>query len=394
MRGRVSFVVFHEGGGCPLSDLTVAFYGPMFELLGLGTAARAYVHALHSVGVDLTVINVTTRHTVRDLLVESLLNRNVEPDFHIFSWNPLSALPLRLVFDRLILQTVWETETIPEQWIPVLSDVREVWVPCSHNVAVFKKSLHTPIFRCPHAINPLSRSLLADMSKLPNIRESDFVVYSIFLWQERKNPFGIIAAFATAFPDQDDAVLILKTRSYWFDVNEVKHELTIRYKDANLLARIHIITDDWTEEQMEGLAQRGSCYISLHRGEGWCYPLFEAASRGIPVIATAYSGPLDYLDKRWHNFVQYNPTPVTQTLNETYDIGMMWAEPDVEQAARYLRAIYKDQQAARKKAAVGAGQITGDFSLERVGRIALDRLNALRQERSHMEGFESTGADD
>src|SRR5438270_693531 len=102
-----------------MAKLKVIFYGMMFDCLGLSTAARAYVHALHTAGIELSVVNIGTRTVIQDTLVQSLLNRSITPDFHIFSSPPTAMLSLRLAFDQMICQTVWETSAIPDVWRPI-----------------------------------------------------------------------------------------------------------------------------------------------------------------------------------------------------------------------------------------------------------------------------------
>jgi glycosyltransferase involved in cell wall biosynthesis len=355
--------------------LRIAFYGPVFDRMGFSTASRAYVHALYSAGLDITVINLGRKH-LNDPLVESLLHRNIEPDLHIFSFFPQNVLPLRLMFPRLIVQTAWETESIPEDWATILADVREVWVPCFHNANVFQKSLRGQVFVWPHPVNPQLEAATPDASRLPKLKESDFVIYSVFLWMERKNPLGMIAAFVNAFLEHNDVVLILKVRRMWIDIDQVNEQLQQQYRNAEVLKRIHIIAEEWTEGQMEALAQRGNCYIGLHRGEGWGYPIFDAACRGTPVVATGYAGPADYLDPQWHNIVSYVPVPVNQKFH-LYNETMMWAEPDIEQATALLSDVHSHYGFHRERARAGAEQLKNRFSIERVGAMAKERLHSI-----------------
>jgi SAM-dependent methyltransferase len=141
-------------------------------------------------------------------------------------------------------------------------------------------------------------------------------------------------------------------------------------------ARVLIHGEAWPEARIEALHARGDCYVSLHRGEGWCYPLFEAAGRGTPVVATNYSGPLEYLDEDAHKLVRHTLCPVRQSYRY-YHPRMRWAEPDLKHASELMRGVYHEREAARAKAARAARKMREDYSLERVGEMARARIEEM-----------------
>jgi hypothetical protein len=104
--------------------------------------------------------------------------------------------------------------------------------------------------------------------------------------------------------------------------------------------------------------------------------LFEAACRGTPVVATAYGGPLDYLDSERHWLVRCTPAAVRQRY-AFYDPGMRWAEPDLAHAIEGLTWVYQKRATAKARAIAGAHELRGRFSFERVGAMAKARLTEL-----------------
>ena len=78
-------------------------------------------------------------------------------------------------------------------------------------------------------------------------------------------------------------------------------------------ARIEIRSAAWSEAHIAALHERGDCYVSLHRGEGWGYPLFEAASRGTPVIATGYAEMIAEDD--------YNKARIDEVIRKPYAVA-------------------------------------------------------------------------
>jgi ADP-heptose:LPS heptosyltransferase/2-polyprenyl-3-methyl-5-hydroxy-6-metoxy-1,4-benzoquinol methylase len=364
-----------------MDELSVIYYGYVFDASGYGEAARAYIHALHTAGVEVSVVDLANRERqVNDKLIESLVGRPLTPDFHLFHGIPPQWSRLAFRLPNAVGITVWETDQMPSQWRNALNHVLEVWLPCDFNVATFQSALEKPVFKLPHAILP--KSFNGDVPEPDGwlgVRPRDFVFYSIFEWQDRKNPQGAIEAYLRAFADktaQDDVVLIIKSNPG----AEVTARATLAQarERTGSQARVELRCAAWSEPQIEALQRRGDCYLSLHRGEGWCYPLFEAARRGKPVVATEYSGPLEYLDSQHHHLVRCEAGVVKQQY-AYYNPQMRWAEPDLEASSRSTRAVYDRRDAAREQASKAAPRIEQDYSLETIGAQARGRLlNLLR----------------
>ena len=361
-----------------MNELSVIYYGNVFDASGYGQAARAYIHALDSAGIKLSVVDLNrSERQVRDALVESLVRRMDTADFCIFHGIPPQWARLGFRLPNVIAMTVWETDTMPSQWRNILNHTLEVWLPCEFNVAVFSRALETPVFKLPHPVFPPHTNGNGkghSPGRKPVPGEDGFIFYSIFEWQERKSPQGLIETFLRAFPDDSGPRLMIKTNPGAADA--AHRELEQARGHTRSGAHVEIHAEAWDESQIAALHERGDCYVSLHRGEGWCYPLFEAASRGKPVIATNYSGPLDYLDAQAHRLVQCALAPVQQPYLY-YHPGMRWAEPDFAHAAEHMRWVYDHREAARQEAAAAAERIHRTYSLEAVGAMARERLMGL-----------------
>jgi SAM-dependent methyltransferase len=91
------------------------------------------------------------------------------------------------------------------------------------------------------------------------------------------------------------------------------------------------------------------CYVSLHRSEGFGLTMAEAMALGKPVIATAYSGNLDFMDDQTAYLVPWTESLVPESC-APYRPGARWAEPDVDAAARLMREVVDHPEEA---AAVG-----------------------------------------
>ena len=360
----------------PMDELSVIYYGYVFDASGYGHAARAYIRALHSAGIKLCVVDLANHAgQVSDELTESLLNRPLDPDFHIFHGIPTEWARLAFRLPNAIGMTVWETDIMPTQWSNALNHVLQVWLPCEFNQRVFGSALEKPVFRLPH---PISRTASNDKPSDPDqflrVTDGDFVFYSIFEWQERKCPVGLISAYLRAFTAKDDAVLIIKTNPGAASLARQALDQTRQLVPSD--GRVEIRPEAWSSAQLQTLHERGNCYVSLHRGEGWGYPLFEAASRGTPVVATAYSGPMDYLNAADHHLVRYQLIPVRQPYLY-YHPRMRWADPDLTHAAELMRWVCEHRQMAAEKAARAAPCIQNAYATGVVGAMARNRLMDL-----------------
>ena len=358
-----------------MPDLSLTYYGHVFDATGYGEAARGYLHALHAAGVQLSVVDLMKHQPqVRDELIESLVGRQIEPDFHLFHGIPPQWARLAFPLRNAIGMTVWETDTMPVQWRNALSHVLEVWLPCEFNVSTFSRELRTPIFKLPHVVVPRHFNGDVPDDGFPEARPHDFVFYAVFEWQERKCPGELLSAYLRAFPADEDTVLIVKTSPSASGV--AAQALATARERTPSRARVVIRAEAWKEGTLESLHRRGDCYVSLHRGEGWCYPLFDAASRGKPVVATGYAGPLEYLSADFAELVPYHLVPVRQPYLY-YHPTMRWAEPDVLSAADRLRWVYAHRDTARARSAEAAARIRSTFAPEAVGHMARRELEHL-----------------
>ena len=365
----------------------VKFGSCIFVPTGFGAAARAYMHAMHAAGVELTICNISRYQEiyVPDDLALALLDRPLDAQMILWHTEPNAMTSEQTPLPNTIVQSTWEADALPAHYLSALERVREIWVPSSFNAEVFRRQLNVPVYQIPHPI-PLQYQQAESVEELNeglNLKPSDFVVLAIATWQERKNLDGIIEAFLRAFPDEPDAILVLKTRFSLTSPRQAGSQITAAIQRAGgnrckgIESRVRVCEGIWPEGKMHALMKRADCYLSLHRGEGWCYPLFEAALSGVPIIATGFSGPMDYLNPRHHHLVRYNlVTPRERIIFKfmLFDETMRWADPDLSHAAELLRWNYENREAARQMAQQGIGDLHQRYSLQTVGKLARERI--------------------
>jgi glycosyltransferase involved in cell wall biosynthesis len=136
---------------------------------------------------------------------------------------------------------------------------------------------------------------------------------------------------------------------------------------------MRIFTGTWPPGRVESLIALSDIVISLHRAEGFGLVPAQAMLRGVPVVATAFSGNMDYMDSVSAALVDFCLVPV-QDSAQIYEPmkGAVWAEPDVAHAADHLRRLGDD--AAARRALGAAGRAYAERALD--GAALRDALAA------------------
>ena len=293
----------------------------------------------------------------------------------------LAAQPALLASRRVIAFYYWETEVIPRQLLRSLDLVDEAWVATEFVARAFRQVTDTPVTVVGNAVD-VSEVETVSRAEL-DIAEDAFVIHFSFDANStvaRKNPSAAIDAFHEAFDGDPDAVFILKVR------NMHQAENLARHGDPHargMLARlredpgIRLVTDEWSHARSLGLIQLADCYISLHRSEGYGYGMAEAMALGTPVVATDYSGNVDFLspDRGW--LVPYDMVDVLPEEYFFWEPEMAWADADTHAAAEQLRAVRGGVGVAERVGAARA-HISPEASLAALGsryRHALNRAD-------------------
>lgn len=175
--------------------------------------------------------------------------------------------------------------------------------------------------------------------------DSELVTIDATSGNGRKNPFELVACFLRAFPaGQSDAHLVIRATHI-----EKKDNAALLQKLWSLTqqdSRIHLM--DGAMQFVDVMALTASCdvYISLHRGEGLGLGMMEAMALGKPVIATAWSGNMSFMDPTNACLVRYQLEP----LKEGYKYcgfelppATHWAKPNTDDAVAYMRHLHRDK---------------------------------------------------
>lgn len=353
---------------------------------GVGESARATLRALAHSGVphavhDFRDGNVSrmgeridpalptgTRHAV------SLFHINADqmPHARAALGDAWFGVPHRIGF------WAWELEHFPEDWQGAFDHVDEVWVPSSFCQRAVAERSPVPVVTVPHAIAipdpaPVDRSAFGlDPGAVVFLAMAD-----VMSSPERKNPFGAVQAFVRAFgPSPRGVQLVVKVSNGDRDPAAMAR---LRELAAGCAA-IRLIDGYLDREALNRLIESVDAFVSLHRAEGFGLVNAEAMARGKVVVATGWSGNMDFMSAA-------NSLPVDYTLQAIgrdigpYAASQRWAEPDLDHAAAQMRRMVDDPGLRQRLGERARADCIAQLSPPVVGRMLARRLAAVRRRK-------------
>jgi glycosyltransferase involved in cell wall biosynthesis len=263
-------------------------------------------------------------------------------------------------------------DVFPDEWLPAFSHFDELWTHSRFCVDVFSSVSPIPVRRVPLPIEA-PPGLAADRAEY-GLPDDAFVVLTVFdylSYLDRKNPLALVEAFRRALGDRDDALLLLKVSNPDFAPERVAE---LRAATAGL--RVVVIDQTLPRDAVWRLMACCDVYASLHRAEGYGLSLLESMALGKPVLATAYSGNVDFMNPVNSLPVGYRLVPVARPEGP-YQPGMLWADPDVEHAADLLGRVYDDRDLAKRIGSEARRYVRERHSPEAVAPVYRERLSSL-----------------
>ena len=272
----------------------------------------------------------------------------------------------------------WELSRFPDAWVDTFRYLDEIWAPSRFiQQAVADKAPCCPVVWMPLAVEPTcSTPLSRDYFNLP---ENRFLVLFFFDFRsfiQRKNPWAALRAFATAFRDHHSAPVNLVIKMVGAEARPEDYQDFLA-SDAVRDPRVILINRVMTDQEIKELVRLCDCFLSLHRSEGFGRGLAEAMYYGKPVVATGYSGNLDFMNEANSCLVDCTLIPVGPD-EYPHGVGQRWAEPDVEQAAWHLRRLVMDPAYAADIGQRAAHYIRTYHSFAVIGARHRYRLKKLR----------------
>lgn len=384
-----------------MSKRKLLFVGPVLTASGYGVHARQLLRALVDCGqFEVVAENIRWGETsfiqgepsewVRELCSRTLANPEVCVQVTIPNEFKRRA-PLTIGVTAGI-----EVDHVSPAWLMKCNaEVDLVVVPSRHSYEGFRTQydstdgkhhlvLEKPIFVSPEGVDtsvyrpaPARSPLLDDIG----VPEKNFVCTGLGLdkprGRDRKNITSLVEWFCKSFAGDKGVGLILKTSIV--NGSTVDFELT-KKRIAEIKAstgcgeypKIFVVHGRLEDERLAEIYNdpRVISMVSLTHGEGYGLPMIEAAACGLPVMATDWSGHLDFLTKDGRKLF----VPIAYDLQEVFpevvwdgviEPGTKWAIPREQDAVTKMRKMVTSSVTPRKWAAELAAHIADNYRVEK-----------------------------
>jgi glycosyltransferase involved in cell wall biosynthesis len=346
--------------------------------LGVGEAARLYVAALEAAQVP--VRTETADPGLPKPKRTGFQDRRpaVEYPFNLVCVNafelPTFARHIGAGFfeGRITIGSwAWEASKVPDSWDEAFALVDEIWTYSDYVTNVLAAAAPVPVVTIPQPVLPPRVADRPPDLGLPDAFTFLFT-FDFFSTTRRKHPVGLVQAYTRAFGPGDGTQLVIKT----FNGDAKPESLRELLRAVGDRDDVHVIDRYLPVQEKNALVAQSDCYVSLHRAEGFGLSLAEAMLLGKPVVATGYSGNLQFMTPANSWLVGYELTQVGPG-SAIYPADAEWADPDLDHAAALLREVRAGGDAVRERAERGRRDVAASLSPERTGAAARARLERL-----------------
>ena len=227
-------------------------------------------------------------------------------------------------------------EEIQEHWKKFFPMLDEIWTPSEFISNNLRKVTDLPVYTMPYCVEaPVDEALNRKYFGLPEDKFLFLVMYDSNSTIERKNPTGAIRAFRKAFKNNPGVGIVVKINNAKpRDIERLNHML-------KGCTNVYFITETLSKVEVNSLIKQVDVFVSLHRAEGFGLVMAEAMIVGTPVIATNWSSNTEFMNSDVACMVDCGFITLEKD-SPPYKKGSVWADPDVVQAARYMRKLYKE----------------------------------------------------
>ena len=373
---------------------TPVLVGHPFAPIGRGEDIRCSFRAFKATGLTLPIRDIYSSGNYFDPDIEKELSghftRGLSSSINLFHINgdEVEQALAHLANDMpsgayCIIYPQWELSIYPSDWTEQLERFNEVWAPSNFVFDSIDRAISKPVFHMPHSVEVKLTSFLG--RRYFGLPESPYLFLFYFDFRsyiDRKNPFAVIKAFEKVCADgkAEDIRLVIKVNRPigLFHGEEHFSRLITEIDRCKYKDNIIIIDKVLTDNEMKNLVRCCDCLVSLHRSEGFGRGMAEAMFLGKPVIATGYSGNLDFMNEKNSCLVRYELVAVKEG-QYPYAKGQVWAEPDIDHAVYYMLKLLDDRDWGRRLGQIASRHIRTYFSYRAVGLRYTKRLEEILQ---------------
>jgi len=381
----------------PLTDdsrCAVQVIGPLTKTSGLGQAARLSAAAITATETNVNLVDFDLDNPAPiQLLAEAKAGNLMHADINLIHLNA-EAMPLLAAYTPDVYENsynigyfFWELDSPAGCHSLAMRMLDEIWVSSEFGVSQYQPYCDIPVINVGMSFENVEvpdRTTCRERLYAEYGIEHDETVYlatfDSYSYVQRKNPRAVIDAFQHAFRNEEPVRLILKTQNRESIIDAAQHEVW-RGIDA-LIAddpRILLVNRTFSYQNLMWFKGAIDCYVSLHRAEGWGFGMLEAMAIGAPVIATDYSGNLEFCKPEHCWLVSGKKRFLRQEDYIFVEPGQSWIDPSVQEASRCMREVFADPVERRERGRAGQAYVRQNFSKEAVAERYRSRLDTIRE---------------
>ena len=369
--------------------MKVLLRAPLLTMSGYGVHSRQVFEWLYNKkDIDLYVECLNWGMTpwlidsdMEDGLIGKIMecSKRLEPPYDIsFQLQLPDEWDTKLGKINIGMSAVVETDRCNPKWVTAVNNMDHVIVPSSFTKRVLKRSGIVT-----QNISVVHENFNKNIFNFDKIN-FDFKTNFNFLLiaqlnannpiDDRKNIFNTIKWIAETFKDNPDVGIVLKTNSgkgTTIDKKITENILNsiVKHVGKKQFPKIYLFHGNMTSKEVAGFYnhEKIKCLVSATRGEGYGLPLVDAASAGMPVIATNWSGHLDFLGKDFVK-IDYDIVSIRKEKvdNRIFFEGHSWAEPKEEDFKNKILDVYKNFSNHKKVALELKNKIIENFCQEKI----------------------------
>lgn len=287
----------------------ILFISHGLESSGWGVAARGYINAMDSAGLDVVAKFVTlgsANHKLSPRLQE--LSEKDSKGCNICIQHLLpSHMDYNGRFDRNIALAVYENLGAGmSNWQNKINCFDELWTSSRYSKLCFESmGTDIKIEVVPHAFDISLYSKTYEKISHPEL-DGNFIFYTIADLNRRKDIGSLIKAFHLAFTTNEPVRLLIKTSKFGLTPNQCAEALSRDCKAIKEGMKLYRRAEDYSdeiiipefleEEELMRVHSTGHCFVSTSHGEAWNQPLFDASTIGKFCIHTQQDSETPHYD--------------------------------------------------------------------------------------------------
>lgn len=350
---------------------------------GLGQSMRLVANELDLSKIDFGIFQFDITSGVRrnDHSWDQKLSSETPYRINLFHINPrelgtafLGLGPMYWENHYNIAFWLWELEEFPKENLFALKFADEIWTPSEFNSNCIRRITDKPVYTLPYLVTAETDERYD--RKHFGLPEDKFLYLAMFDFHSvmiRKNPQGAIKAFQQAFEKNDpDVGLVIK-------VNNPSDECMAELKQLlDGYENVYFITRTLDKAEVNSLIRCADVFVSLHRAEGFGLVLAEAMLVQTACIATNWSANTEFMNPDVACMVSYKKIPI-QKGECLYPAGALWAEPDIDEAAAFMKRLRDDPVFYQEKVERAYQHVSEVLGKEKIVSLLEKRIEEINR---------------